>query len=147
MALPHAHLLDIIDIGPLGSALRDAVSTSLIKTDRVQLLQLVLPARRNLPQHHVGDECTIHCLEGDVEVETPAGVRRLGPGQLVVLPAGHPYSLGARIDSAVLMTLLLATATPATAAVATPPEPPKNSGAVHPGGTKERARQSPGLGT
>ena len=32
MALPHAHLLDIIDIGPLGSALRDAVSTSLIKT-------------------------------------------------------------------------------------------------------------------
>jgi len=107
MALPHAHLLDIIDIGPLGSALRDAVSTSLIKTERVQLLHLVLPARRNLPQHHVGDECTIHCLEGDVEVETPAGVRRLGPGQLVVLPAGHPYSLGARIDSAVLMTLLL----------------------------------------
>ena len=107
MALPHAHLLDIIDIGPLGSALRDAVSTSLIKTERVQLLHLVLPARRNLPQHRVGDECTIHCLEGDVEVETPAGVRRLGPGQLVVLPAGHPYSLGARIDSAVLMTLLL----------------------------------------
>ena len=107
MALPHAHLLDIINIGPLGSALRDAVSTSLIKTERVQLLHLVLPARRNLPQHHVGDECTIHCLEGDVEVAMPGGVRRLGPGQLVVLPAGQPYSLGARADSAVLMTLLL----------------------------------------
>jgi len=107
MALPHASLLDVIDIRPLGSALRDAVSTSLLKTDRIQLLHLVLPARRDIAEHHVGDECTIHCLEGDVEVETPAGVRRLGPGQLVVLPAGHPYSLGARIDSAVLMTLLL----------------------------------------
>jgi len=107
MALPHAQLLDVVDIRPLGPALHDAVSTSLLKTDRLQLLHLVLPARRNLPQHHVGDECILHCLEGDVEVEMPGGVRRLGPGQLVVLPAGQPYSLGARVDSAVLMTLLL----------------------------------------
>jgi|KBSMisStandDraft_5_1062788.scaffolds.fasta_scaffold1189205_1 quercetin dioxygenase-like cupin family protein len=107
MALPHASLLDVIDIRPLGSALRDAVSTSLLKTDRIQLLHLVLPARRDIAEHHVGDECTIHCLEGDVEIQMPGGVRRLGPGQLVVLPAGQPYSLSARVDSAVLMTLLL----------------------------------------
>jgi quercetin dioxygenase-like cupin family protein len=107
MALPHAQLLDVIDIRPLGAALHDAVSTSLLKTDRLQLLHLVLPARRNVPQHHVDDECTIHCLEGDVEVDMPGGSRRLGPGQLVVLPAAQPYSLGARVDSAVLMTLLL----------------------------------------
>ena len=107
MALPHAQPLDVIDIRPLGPALPDSVSTSLLKTDRLQLLHLVLPARRNLPQHHVDDECTIHCLEGDVEVDMPGGSRRLGPGQLVVLPAAQPYSLGARVDSAVLMTLLL----------------------------------------
>ena len=107
MALPHAQPLDVIDIGPLGPGLHDAVSTSLIKTERLQLLHLVLPARRDLPQHHVGDECTIHCLEGDVDLQMPGGARRLGPGQLVVLPAGQPYSLGARVDSAVLMTLLL----------------------------------------
>jgi len=107
MALPHAHLLDVIDIRPLGPALPDAVSTSLIKTDRIQLLHLVLPARRDIQEHHVDDECTIHCLEGDVEVQMPGGVRRLGPGQLVVLPAFQPYSLSARVDSAVLMTLLL----------------------------------------
>jgi quercetin dioxygenase-like cupin family protein len=107
MALPHASLLDVIDIRPLGPALHDAVSTSLLKTDRIQLLHLVLPARRDIPEHHVDDECTIHCLEGDVEIQMPGGVRRLGPGQLVVLPASQPYSLSARVDSAVLMTLLL----------------------------------------
>jgi quercetin dioxygenase-like cupin family protein len=107
MALPHAQLLDVIAIGPLGPALPDAVSTSLIKTDRLQLLHLVLPARRDVPQHHVADECTIHCLEGDVELQMPGGARRLAPGQLVVLPAGQPYSLSARADSALLMTLLL----------------------------------------
>ena len=107
MALPHAHLLDVIDIRPLGPALHDSVSTSLIKTDRIQLLHLVLPARRDIPEHHVDDECTIHCLEGDVEVEMPGGSRRLGPGELVVLPAQQRHSLRARSDCAVLMTLLL----------------------------------------
>ena len=107
MALPHAQPLDVIDIGPLGPKLHDAVSTSLLKTDRLQLLHLVLPARRDIPQHHVADECSIHCLEGDVEVLMPLGVRRLAPGQLVVLPAGQPYALSARADSALLMTLLL----------------------------------------
>ena len=107
MALPHARPLDVIAIGPLGPALADAPSTSLIKTDRLQLLHRVLPARRDQPEHHVDDECTIHCLEGDVEVRMPGGTRRLGPGQLVLLPAGQRHSLSARVDSAVLVTLLL----------------------------------------
>ena len=107
MALPHAQPLDVIGVRPLGDGLAAAVSTSLLKTDRLQLLHLVLPAHKDQPEHHVDDECTIHCLEGDVEVVMPGGSRRLGPGQLVVLPAQQRHSLRARSDCAVLMTLLL----------------------------------------
>ena len=107
MALPHAQLLEVISVAPLGDKLRDARSTSLIKTDRIQLLHLVLPAHHDQPQHHVGDECTIHCLEGDVEVVMGSGVRRLHPGNVVVLPAGQEHALRARTDAAVLVTLLL----------------------------------------
>ena len=107
MALPHAQLLDVINVAPLGPSLRQAVSTSLIKSQRLQLLHLVLPAHQDVPQHHVADECSIHCLEGEIEVVTPGAARHLRPGNLLVLPAGQPYSLRARSDSAVLMTLLL----------------------------------------
>ena len=107
MALPHANLLDVINVAPLGSNLRGAVSTSLIKTGRVQLLHLVLPAHHDVPRHHVADECSIHCLEGEIEVVMPGGTRHLRAGNLLVLPAGQPYSLRARSDSGVLMTLLL----------------------------------------
>jgi quercetin dioxygenase-like cupin family protein len=107
MALPHAKPLDVIGIGPLGPALADAVSTSLIKTARLQLLHLVLPARHDQPEHHVDDESTVQCLEGDVEVRMPSGTRRLGPGQVLVLPAGQVHALSSRVDSAVLVTLLL----------------------------------------
>jgi quercetin dioxygenase-like cupin family protein len=107
MALPHAQLMDIVNVAPLGDALANAVSTSLIKTERLQLLHMVMRAHQDQPQHHVSDECTIHCLEGDVEVVMPAGNRRLRAGQLVVLPAGEKHSLRARADSAVLVTLIL----------------------------------------
>ena len=107
MALPHAQPLDIISVRPLGSELAGAVSTSLLKTDRIQLLHLVLPARHDQPPHHVDDECTIHCLEGVVEVVMGLGTRRLQAGELVVLPARERHSLRARSDAAVLVTLLL----------------------------------------
>jgi len=106
MALPHAGLLDVIDVAPLGERLAGQVSTSLIKTGRLQLLHLVLAAHQDLPRHHVDDECTLHCLEGEVEVTMPGGVRRLRAGSLVVLPAGEPHGVRARADSAVLVTLL-----------------------------------------
>ncbi len=105
MALAHAHPMDVIRLGPLGESLRDTASTSLIRTDSLQLLHLVLKARSQTPEHDLAQECVIHCLEGDVEVATPGGNRRLGPGHLVLLPAGQRYSLSARGDSAVLVTL------------------------------------------
>lgn len=107
MALPHAQLLDVIGVRPLGDALIDAFSTSLIKTERLQLLHLVLPARQDMPEHHVDDECCIHCLEGDVDVAMPGGTRHLMAGDLVVLPARQRHAISARADSALLVTLML----------------------------------------
>lgn len=107
MALAHAELMDVVSVKPLGDALKDAVSTSLIKTGRIQLLHLVLRAHQDQPDHHVDDECTLHCLEGTVELVTPGGVRRLQAGELLVLPGKQRHSLRARTDCAVLVTLLL----------------------------------------
>lgn len=107
MALPHAQPLDIINVAPLGDHLPETVSTSLIKTDRLQLLHLVLAPHQDMPQHHVDDECTIHCLEGEVEVVMGLGVRQLRPGNMILLPAQEKHSLRARTACAVLVTLLL----------------------------------------
>ena len=107
MALPHAQLLDVINVAPLGDKLRDAVSTSLIKTDEIQLLHMVLPAHHNQPQHHVDHACTLHSLEGDVEVVMGSASRRLRAGNVIVLPAKQRHALRAREDSAVLVTLIL----------------------------------------
>jgi quercetin dioxygenase-like cupin family protein len=107
MALPHAKHLDVINVAPLGDQLQGTVSTSLIKTERIQLLHMVLAAHQEQPMHHVDDECTIHCLEGAVDVVMGAGVRQLRPGNVIVLPPRQQHALKARAESAVLVTLLL----------------------------------------
>jgi quercetin dioxygenase-like cupin family protein len=123
MALPHAQPLDVISVRPLGDALPQSVSTSLIKTERLQLLHMVLPQHADMPEHHVNDSCVVHCLEGQIDVVMPSGNRRLMAGELVVLPAGQPHALRARAASAVLVTLLRVDDTLGGGPSA-PPEPP-----------------------
>jgi hypothetical protein len=59
-----ANPLDVISVRPLGPALAEAVSTSLPKTEH---FSCSTGAAAHLDQpNHVNDQCTIHCLEGDI---------------------------------------------------------------------------------
>lgn len=107
MALPHARPLDVIDVRPLGAGLRDAVTTSLLKTQALQLMHLVLPAGQGLPEHSVPGAITVHCLEGDAVVTTPSRTCHLGAGQLVMLTGGEPHAVHAVTDASLLVSVLL----------------------------------------
>lgn len=114
MALTHSQPLDVIDVRPLGAALRDAVTTSLLKTQALQLMRLVLPAGRGLPEHSVPGAITVHCLEGETLVTTPSRTCTLHAGQLVMLDGSEPHAVKAVSDASVLVTILLHT-TPSAA--------------------------------
>ncbi len=107
MALEHAYPLDIINVRPLGSALAETPSHSLLKTDKFQLMRLVLPAGETLPTHQVVGEVSIQCLEGRATVRTPAQDCLLEAGQLVVLPPGQPHAVQAHDNTSLLVTRLL----------------------------------------
>jgi len=109
MALPHAQPLDVIDVRPLGAALRTTVTTSLLKTPTLQLMRLVLPAGQGVPEHHVAGAITVLCLEGDALVTTRSRDCRLGAGQLVMLEGGEPHAVKAVTDASLLVTVLLHT--------------------------------------
>ncbi len=107
MALPHAHPLDVLDIRPLGARLSTAVSTSLLKTDSLQLMRLVLQAGNGLPRHEVPGAVTIQCIEGEVVVSTGSRQCDLRAGELVMLGSGEPHALKAVVDSSLLVTIIL----------------------------------------
>jgi len=107
MALPHAQPLDVIDVRPLGSGLRNAVTTSLLKTPTLQLMRLVLPAGQGMREHSVAGATTVQCLEGEAVVTTPSRICHLSAGQLVMLGGAEPHSVQAVTDSSLLVTVLL----------------------------------------
>lgn len=107
MALAHAHPCEAIDIRPLRGALGDAVTTSLIKTEHLQLMRLVLRAGAGLPEHHVAGEITIQCIEGEAVVVTPSGTCPLAAGQVMLLPASMPHAVRAVTDASLLVTVVL----------------------------------------
>ena len=108
MAQDHATSGETIDIRPLGEALADQVTTAIMKSAQLELVRLVLPSGKAMREHRVVGEITVQCIEGLIEFTTPAGNRRLGPGQLIHLQGGEPHALLALEESTALLTICLA---------------------------------------
>lgn len=106
MALKHAALREVIDLPALETGLTAIASTSLIKTDQLQLLHIVLVAGNEMPPHAVSGEITMQCLQGEVSVKTPAQDCVLRAGQLVVLPGEERHAIRAVEDASLLLTLV-----------------------------------------
>ncbi|HEX2604294.1 MAG TPA: cupin domain-containing protein [Oxalicibacterium sp.] len=107
MALPHATSGQVIDVRPLGSKMTEAVSHALFKTEQLELIRLVLPRGKGMPEHAVHGPVTIQCLEGSIEVHAHQKTLTLQAGELVFLAGGEPHSLRALEDASVLLSILL----------------------------------------
>lgn len=107
MAIHHALSGELINIRPLGSAITTTQSTTLYKTQHLEVFRMVLLAGKEMPEHDVVGELTVQCLEGSVEFSIGTTRDVMRPGDLKCLAGGIPHSLRAIEDSSVLVTLLL----------------------------------------
>jgi quercetin dioxygenase-like cupin family protein len=107
MAIPHASPGQVIDIRPLGSRLSESITTTLIKTDRLEVIRLVVPAGKEIPPHKVDGEITVQCLEGRIEFNTPQGPKQLEAGEMLFLEGSQEHSVKGVADATVLVTILL----------------------------------------
>jgi quercetin dioxygenase-like cupin family protein len=107
MAIHHALSGELINIRPLASAIATARTTTLYKTQHLEVFRLVLHAGKEMPVHQVAGELTVQCLEGSVEFSIGATRDLMRAGDLKCLAGGVPHSLRAIEDCSVLVTLLL----------------------------------------
>lgn len=107
MAIPHAQPGEPVDVRPLGPQLTASQTATLIKTDSVEVIRLVLPAGKEVPPHHVGGEITVQCLEGKVELTASGVTRELLAGSLLFLRGSEQHSLRAVDNASLLVTILL----------------------------------------
>lgn len=106
MALPHATSGQLIDILPLGQRIEETHSNALFKTSQLELMRLVLPRGKGMPEHKVPGAVTVQCIEGAIEFCAHGKTQTMRAGQLVYLAGGEPHSLHALEDASILLTIL-----------------------------------------
>jgi quercetin dioxygenase-like cupin family protein len=106
MALHHANSGEIVDLSPLGAALRSAHTTALVKSDDFEAVRLVVHAGSGIPSHRVDGKFTLQCLEGRVRLGLASGVLELSAGQWVYFDGGVAHSVEGIEDSSLLLTIL-----------------------------------------
>jgi quercetin dioxygenase-like cupin family protein len=95
------------DIKPLGPELRQAKTTTLVQTDALKIVRLVVPAGKDIPSHRAPGEITVQCLEGRVAFTAGETTYELGAGQMLNLPGKEPHALRRIEDASLLVTILL----------------------------------------
>ncbi len=106
MALPHAASGDIVNLRPLASRVEDTPSSAFIRDAHIEVLRLVLPAGREVPEHAVEGPITLHCLEGLLEVRAHGADRPLRASELMYLAGGVRHALRAIEDTSALLTVV-----------------------------------------
>lgn len=107
MAISHAASGELIDIRPLGAALRQTGSSTLVRADHLEVFRFVLPAGQLAPKHKAAGALTLQCLEGEVEFEAHGRTQVLRAGYMVYLADAEPHVVRALVDSSLLVTILL----------------------------------------
>ena len=108
MALPHAQAGQVIDLRPLGAALADTKTQTIVKTESLEVIRIVMAAGKTLPPHAVPGEFTVQCLEGRVEFGVGEVKHQLTSGSFLYLAGGSEHSLHALESSSLLVTIVLA---------------------------------------
>lgn len=107
MALQHAASGECIPLQRGDDDIAHFTSVALAKTDNMELIRLVLPKERAMPEHMVEGEMTLQCLEGEIVCNAHGGSTVLQPGEMLFLLGGVPHSVQAKVDSVALLTILL----------------------------------------
>jgi len=107
MAIHHAAPGEVIDVRPLGEKLASAQTSTLLKTNSLEVIRLVLPQGKEIATHAVSGEITLHCIEGKAAIASTGKACELVSGSMLYLTAGDPHSVRAVEDSTLLVTILL----------------------------------------
>ena len=105
MAIPHAKPGEIVDARPLGLALASSQTTTLVRAEQVEIIRLVVPAGRAIPEHKAKGEIVVQCLEGRVAYTVFGKTLTLEPGKLLYMPMGEPHSVKGIEDATLLLTI------------------------------------------
>ena len=107
MALQHAASGECIRLQRGADDIANFTSVALAKTEHMEIIRLLLPKDKPMPEHKVEGEMTLVCLEGEIAVDAHGRTTVLRPNEMLYLMGGEPHAVRANEDAVGLLTILL----------------------------------------
>jgi len=107
MALQHATSGQVVALRRADEDMSQFSSIAIAKTEQLELIRLVLPAGKTMPEHWVRGQVTLVCLTGAIAVEAHGRTAVLHDGEMLYLEGGAAHALRAEQDSVALLTIVL----------------------------------------
>jgi quercetin dioxygenase-like cupin family protein len=108
MAEPISNLGPTAFVQPLAATDETSRKIRLVRTPQVEILQLIIPAERDVPTHQAQGDVVVHCLEGRASVRALGQSYELKSGQLLHLSLDDQFSIRGIENASVLVTLIAA---------------------------------------
>jgi quercetin dioxygenase-like cupin family protein len=105
MAIPHARPGQPVTVHSDTSS--SPQTTTLIKTNCIEVLRVVMTKGKQLARHKVPGEIILQCMAGSATLYLSDHECELSPGMLTYLSGGQEHSLTANADSVLLLTIIL----------------------------------------
>lgn len=107
MAISHLSSGEVASVLPLGDTLAQTQTTALLRERQLEVMRLVLPAGKGMPEHAVNGPITVQCIEGEVIFSFGNTDRLMRAGDFLYLAAGTRHKLAAVTSASVLVTIVL----------------------------------------
>lgn len=107
MSDPHTRFGTVIEIHPPEGGFGASQATTLVKTDRLEVIRLVVTPKKAVPRHEFQGESMIQCLRGRAAVGIPPEMIELKAGQLLHYLSNEPLSVKAIEEALLLVTVAL----------------------------------------
>lgn len=97
----------VIELEASPNELANPGKTILFTTKDIQVVRMVVPAHREIPEYEAQGEMVLHCLLGRVTIKTSGLQEELSRDKLLCLSIQEPFVILGIENSVVLLTIAL----------------------------------------
>lgn len=106
MATHHATPGEVVNLETWAEDLATDQTKAIVKTEEMELVRLVIPAGKGIPNHKVSGPITVHCIKGRIEFTAMGATQELAQGELLHLMPAEPRSVKVIENAVVLLTII-----------------------------------------
>ena len=97
---------EVVSLSSLGTDMDSGTTYALVKTEDMEVIRMVIPEGKTIPEHNVKGQLSLQCLEGEIEFNFDGKTVKMKEDDWICLDKETMHSLTPITHSVLLLTIL-----------------------------------------